>query len=80
MAALLVKCGQGGRLFMESTMRCFASRFFSVILKLSAALAACIGCSSKQADKEKPQPIHWSAASSDYTAETPLPPNNKEGQ
>lgn len=62
-----------------------AIKFMPPLLKtvLGFAAAAAIlysGC-SKQADKPKPHPIHWSAPETGYTAETvpAFPPDNKEG-
>ena len=53
-------------------MKCFASRFFSIVLKLSTALAACVGCSSKQADRQ----IRWKGPETDYTGTTVIEPDN----
>ncbi len=49
---------------------------FRIVLALAAAVVACVGC-SKQPDP--PKPIHWSASETGYQAETPPPPDNKEG-
>lgn len=51
--------------------------YFRIVLALAATVLVCIGC-SKKTDAPKPQPIHWRAPESGYTAET-APPPNKEG-
>jgi hypothetical protein len=54
-------------------MKSFASRFLAIVLKLSTALAACLGC-SKQADAPKPRGIHWRGPETGYKGTTVIEP------
>ena len=51
------------------------------IIGIAAATAVIYGGCSKRSDAPKPQPIHWRAPDTGYTAETvpASPPDNKEG-
>jgi hypothetical protein len=55
-------------------MKCFASRFFSIVLKLSTALAACIGCSKPEAPK--PRQIRWRGPETGYSGTTIIEPDD----
>ena len=55
-------------------MKSVASRFFTIVLKLSAALAACIGCS----DPGQPPPgqIRWRGPETGFKSNTAIEPND----
>ncbi|MGO9112093.1 MAG: hypothetical protein ACLP9L_22945 [Thermoguttaceae bacterium] len=57
-------------------MKLFASRFFGILLKLSAALAACIGCTAKHDETPKPRQIRWRGPETGYTGTTVIDPDN----
>jgi hypothetical protein len=48
-------------------MKSFVSRFFALVLKLSATLATCLGCSKHEAP---PREIHWHGADTGYEGTT----------
>jgi len=62
--------------FTESTMKLFASRFLALLLKFSAALAACIGCTAKHDEAPKPRQIRWRGPETGYTCTTVIEPDN----
>jgi hypothetical protein len=56
-------------------MKLFVSRFLALLLKLSAALAACIGCTAKHDDAPKPRQIRWRGPETGYTGTTVIEPD-----
>jgi len=67
-------------LLLIGTLALMPPTIRTIIGIAAAAVVIYAGC-SKQADKPKPHPIHWSAPETGYHAETvpALPPDNKEG-
>ena len=59
-------------------MKCFASRFVAILLKLLAALTACLGCSSQSAGPP-PGEIHWQGSETGYKSSTAIDHHGKDG-
>jgi len=57
-------------------MKLFASRFLALLLKFSAALAACIGCTSKHDEAPKPRQIRWRGPETGYSSTTVIDLDN----
>ena len=64
-------------LIRVSTMKVL-SRFSRIVITLSAAFLACIGCTPKETEKPKPRQVHWQGPETGYTGTTTLPPDNAD--
>ena len=60
-------------------MKCFVSSFFKSVIKLAAAMAACIGCTPKEADAPKSREIRWRGSDTEYSGTTVVQPNDEKG-
>ena len=57
-------------------MKRSVSSFFNIVIKLSAALAACIGCTPKEANAPRPGEIRWRGSDTEYSGTTVVQPND----